>query len=131
MENSFLGFKIIDSSVPIQTQRLLEQIEKFKQGAAYRVSHGLWHGTEVTAEQLVVPSEHLVDENIAVSVQPAESGGGIRTRRGNASSWMIRVVRGSTTVLGKPASPNSVGWIARQGRCLPGFVPTRGSRATI
>jgi hypothetical protein len=53
---------------------LLEQIEKFKQSPAHRVSHGRGHGTEVTAEQLVVPSEHVVDENIAVSIQPAESG---------------------------------------------------------
>ena len=107
----------------------------FEQGAAYRVSYGLWHGTEVTAEQLVVPSEHqasIWSTRISLSLfQPAESGGYPHAQGGNASSWTIRVVRGGTTVLGNPASPNSVGWIARQGRCLPGFVPTRGSRATI
>jgi hypothetical protein len=56
---------------------------------------------------------------------------GIRTRKGNASSLEILVVRGRTTVLSSPASQNSDGWTAKQERCLPGFVPIRGSKSTI
>lgn len=33
-------------------------------------------------------------------------------------------------MLSSPDSANAVGWIASQDRCLPGFVPTRGSRST-
>ena len=55
---------------------------------------------------------------------------GIRTRKGNASALETLVVSGRTTVLSSPASPNSDGWIARQGRRLPCLIPTRGSRST-
>lgn len=55
---------------------------------------------------------------------------GTRTLSGNASALVTRVLNGSTTVLSSPALANSVGWIVRQGRCFPGFVPTLGSRST-
>jgi hypothetical protein len=51
---------------------------------------------------------------------------GMRTRKGNASSRVNFVVRGRMTVLSRPASLNSEGWIARQGSCFPRFVPSRG-----
>jgi len=47
--------------------RRLEQIEKLEHGSSNLVPNGLGHRTEVTAEQRVVPGEHLVDEDIAVA----------------------------------------------------------------
>jgi len=54
--------------------RSLEQIQELQQRTPNLVPHPFGDGTEIAPEQLVVPREDLVDENVAVSRQSADSG---------------------------------------------------------
>ena len=84
------------------------EIQELPQRALDFVLKRVWEDSQFASEQRVVPGEHLVDENVAISRNAAGTSGYPNTQR-DASPATVRVVSGSTTVLARPNSANSVG----------------------